>query len=63
MTHWCDYRDFAEGLKWLAERGNDEIDSLLSAQSPSGSGCRVLHGVVRPAVREGSTAAAAETQS
>ena len=36
MAHWCDYRDFAESLKWLADQDNQEIEEFLCAQKTMG---------------------------
>jgi hypothetical protein len=37
MAHWCDYRDFAESLKWLADQDNQKIEEFLCAQRTTGS--------------------------
>ena len=36
MAHWCDYRDFAESLKWLADQDNQKIEEFLCAQRTTG---------------------------
>ena len=36
MPHWCDYRDFAESLKWLADQDNQKIEEFLCAQRRTG---------------------------
>jgi hypothetical protein len=38
MPHWCDYRDFAESLKWLAKQDDWKIEELLC--SPESMGLR-----------------------
>ena len=32
MAHWCDYRDFAESLKWLADQDNQKIEEFVCSQ-------------------------------
>ena len=32
MAHWCDYKDFAESLKWLADQDNQKIEEFLCSQ-------------------------------
>ena len=36
MPHWCDYRDFAESLKWLADQDNQKIEEFLCSQRTTG---------------------------
>lgn len=33
MSHWCEYKDFAESLKWLADQDNRQIEEFLCAQA------------------------------
>jgi hypothetical protein len=44
MPHWCDYRDFAESLKWLAEQDNRKIEEFLCSQRTTGFHHPVLPG-------------------
>jgi hypothetical protein len=32
MPHWCDYKDFADGLKWLAEQNDWNIEDFQRSQ-------------------------------
>jgi hypothetical protein len=36
MPHWCDYRDFAESLKWLADQDNQKIEEFLCSLTRTG---------------------------
>ena len=37
MPHWCDYGDFAESLKWLADQDNQKIEEFLCSLTRTGS--------------------------